>query len=405
MENKINNFKHQEKVDNKKLHIISVVSFLMGFASALLSYVVSSYLKEVLGTDNIGVVYIITYLIVLLLLLNLHKVVRVSGKSFVLQLSLILKIISVVGLLLMPMSIVGIWFLVLYIISGIMAWTSLDGILESFSDDRRSGRIRGAHLAIINAGFLMGPLLSSQILEKYGFSGLFVTSLLVYSLIFIIAMINIRKTNHKFKKDINISNLLKKVFRRKNIMKVYYISFTLEFFYALMVIYVPLYLLDKGFSWDQLGMAFTIMLVPFVLIQYPMGIIADKKTGEKEFLLFSFFILGISTLIFYFTHSSNILVWTTILLLGRIGAALVEILRESYFYKRIDGNDVDVIDFFRTAKPVAYIVAASLSTILLVFFSVKSIFLLVSLVAFSAIYPTFKLVDSKTEKDITKEFN
>ena len=400
MKNKINNFKHKEKVDNKKLHIISVISFLMGFASALLSYVISSYLKEALGTNNIGIVYVATYLVVLLLLLNLHKIVRITGKSFVLQSSFVLKIISIVGLLLAPISFIGIGFLILYTVSGILAWVSLDGILESFSDDKRSGRIRGSHLAIINAGFLMGPLLSSQILEKYGFNGIFLMSLLVYCLIFIIAMINIRTTNHKFKKKIDISNMLKKVYKRKNIMKVYYISFTLEFFYALMVIYAPLYLLGKGFTWDQLGMAFTVMLIPFVLVQYPVGIIADKKTGEKEFLVFSFFILGIATLAFYFTDSANILVWTTILLLSRIGAALVEILRESYFYKRIDGNDVEIIDFFRTAKPVAYILATSLSTILLIFFPIRSIFLLISIVTLSAIYPTFKLVDSKSEKDI-----
>ncbi len=399
MKSKINNFNHKEKVDNKKLHIISSISFLMGFASALLAYVISSYLKEALGTNNVGMVYVVTYLIVLLLLLNLHKIVRITGKSFVLQMSFILRIISIVGLLLVPISFVGIGFLILYAVSGILAWTALDGILESFSDDRRSGRIRGAHLAIINAGFLMGPLLSSQILEKYGFDGIFLASFLVYILIFIIAMTNIRQTNHKFKKKIDIPSLLKKVYKRKNIMKVYYISFTLEFFYALMVIYTPLYLLEKGFSWDQLGMAFTIMLIPFVLIQYPMGIIADKKTGEKEFLVFSFFILGIATLVFYFTNSSNIMVWTTILLLGRIGAALVEILRESYFYKRIDGNDVEIIDFFKTAKPVAYILATSLSTILLLFFSVKAIFLLVSIIVFSAIYPAFKLADSKSEKE------
>ena len=182
-------------------------------------------------------------------------------------------------------------------------------------------------------------------------------------------------------------------------MRIYYVSFALEFFYALMTIYVPLYLLEKGFTWDELGMAFTLMLVPFVLVQYPMGLIADKKTGEKEFLLFSFFILGISTLMFYFSESPDIMVWATILILGRIGAALVELLRESYFFKRIDGNDVDVMDFFGTARPVAYIVATSISSALLLFFSVKWIFLVVAVVCFSAIYPTFRLADNKSEKD------
>lgn len=403
MTKKINQFIHKEKVDYKKIHIIDIVSFLMGFSGSLLAYVVSTYLKEILGTDNIGFVYIIAYSIVLILLLNLHKLVRIFGKSFVVQSAFVLKIVAIGGLMFFQFSPVSLGFFMLYMIAGVIAWASMDGIMESFSSDKESGRIRGAHLAIANAGFLMGPLLSSQLLEKYGFNAVFLLAFIVYAIILVVTMLNIRKTNHQFKEKIGTRELLKKVSKRRNIMKVYYLSFVLEFFYALMIIYVPLYLLQRGFTWDQLGIAFTIMLVPFVLIQYPIGILADKKTGEKEFLLFSFLILGISTLIFYFTDSPDILVWTTVLLLGRIGAALVEILRESYFYKRIDGDDIDVIDFFKTAKPVAYIVATALSSILLFFFSTKSVFLLVALVSFSAIYPTYKLMDNKSEEEVLSE--
>jgi len=392
-------FGHEEKIDRKRVHLINITSFLMGFNASLLAYVMSYYLKEVFGTDNIGVIYLLSYLVILLILLHVHKIIYYFGKSFVLHVSIFLKTLAVAGLLIFPVSVAGIPFFVLYIVTGTLAWTALGAILESFSLDRESGRIRGMHLTIMNAGYLMGPLLATQLLGDYGFNGVFMLSFLVYSVIFIFTLLFIRKTNHKFKKKINAMDMLKKVIKRKNIMRIYYVSFALEFFYALMTIYVPLYLLEKGFTWDELGMAFTLMLVPFVLVQYPMGLIADKKTGEKEFLLFSFFILGISTLMFYFSESPDIMVWATILILGRIGAALVELLRESYFFKRIDGNDVDVMDFFGTARPVAYIVATSISSVLLLFFSVKWIFLVVAVVCFSAIYPTFRLADNKSEKD------
>jgi MFS family permease len=400
---KINNFNHSEKIDRKKVYFIDMVSFLLGFAAALFAYVISSYYKEVLGTDNVGIIYLFAYLVVLFLLLNLHKIIYIFGKSFVLHVSILLKVIAVIGLIMVPVSFTGIWFLILFTVAGTLSWTVLSAILESFSADGESGRIRGAHLSISNAGFLLGPLLSSQLLGKYGFNGVFFVALIVYIVVLIVSLVYIRKTNHKFRQKINAMEVLKKVYKRNDILKIYYVSFVLEFFYALMIIYAPLYLLEKGFSWDQLGVAFTIMLIPFVLVQYPIGLLADKKTGEKEFLLFSFFILGFSTLIFYFTDSKDIMVWTTILLLGRIGAALVEILRESYFFKRIDGNDVDIIDFFGTSRPVAFIVATAISSLMLLFASTKEIFLLVAIVCFSAIYPTFKLADNKSEKDLKKE--
>jgi MFS family permease len=372
----------------------------MGFAGALLGYVLSTYISEILGTDNVGLVYLFSYAIVLFLLLNLHKIVRVFGKSFILQSSFVFKIIAVTGLLLMPFSSVGMWFLILYIISGTLSWTAIDGITESFSSDSESGRIRGSHLAIMNAGILMAPLLASQLLDKYGFQGIFLASFLTNSLLLVIAMLGIRRTNHKFKKNINVKKLIQKFSKRKNIMRIYYVSFALDFFYAVMVIYAPLYLLSRGFTWDQLGWVFTIMLVPFVLIQYPMGILADKRTGEREFLMFSFLILGISTIMFFISDSSSIMVWTMILVLGRIGAALAEILKESYFYKRIDGNDVDIIDFFKTSGPVAYIAATAISGIILTFLSINFIFLVLAIICFSAFYPTFRLVDNRSEKDV-----
>ena len=391
-------FRHKEKIDRKKVHLINITSFLMGFVASLLAYVMSFYLKEVMETDNVGVIYLLSHLIILLVLLHLHKIIYFFGKTAILHIVIFFKIISVVGLLAFPISFAGLWFMVLYIVVGTLSWTVLSSILESFSIDNESGRIRGVHLTVTNAGYLMGPLLSTQLLGKYGFEGIFFLSLVIYILMFVFNLVYIRRTNHKFRRKINATALIKKVYKRKNIMRIYYVSFALEFFYALMIIYVPLYLLEKGFSWDQLGVAFTLMLIPFVLVQYPMGLIADKKTGEKEFLLFSFFILGLSTLMFYFSDSKDIMVWATILVLGRIGAALVEILRESYFFKRIDGNDVDIVDFFGTSKPVAYIAATAISSLMLLFFEINSVFILVSIVCFSAIYPTFKLADNAVEK-------
>ena len=350
-----------------------------------------------------GIFYLLSYVIVLIILLNLHKLVKEFGKVFVFYLAFILKLTAITALILLPFSVWGIVSLILYIIAGVLVWVSLDAILESSSEDRSSGKIRGINLTIMNAGFILGPLISSKILEEIGFTGIFFVSLIIHSIVFSVGLISLKRTNYKFRSKLGVKDLIKKVIQRKNVMRIYYISFTLDFFYALMLIFTPLYLLDLGYSWHQLGVAFTIMLIPFVLIQYPMGILADKKTGEKEFLILAIFIMGISTLIFYRVSSPDIVVWTLILLATRIGAALIEILRDSYFYKRIDGHDVDIIDFFRTSRPVAYIAAAILSSLTLFFFPMKAIFLLVSIVVFSALYPAFQLADKASEEEMNNK--
>jgi MFS family permease len=290
-----------------------------------------------------------------------------------------------------------------YIIVMNLAWVALDIILESHSEDKRSGRIRGLHLTILNAGILLGPFLSTRLLSKFGFDGLFFAAMVMYMVVFIVGLVGLRGASHRFHQKLTISDLVKKIFVNRDVMKIYAVSLALEFFYALVIVYTPLYLLDRGLSWNQIGIIFTIMLIPFVLLQYPLGMLADKKLGEKEMLVTGLIIMGFSAGSIFFITSNAVWVWGAVLFATRIGAAVIEILRDSYFYKKIDGRDMDVISFFRTAGSIGYISATAISALLLIVFPMKYVFLLVAIAVLAGLYPALKLVDNKCEKEIDAE--
>jgi hypothetical protein len=63
---------------------------------------------------------------------------------------------------------------------------------------------------------------------------------------------------------------------------------------------------------------------------------------------------------------------------------------------------MDVISFFRTSRSVAYIASTALSAIFLFFFSLKIVFLLVTLIVLLALYPAFTLVDNDPEMELEK---
>jgi MFS family permease len=284
-----------------------------------------------------------------------------------------------------------------------MEWVSLDVILESYSSDNTSGRIRGKFLTIMNFGYLLGPFLSTRILDKFNFQGVFLLLFFINIIILYFSLAKIRKVNHEFVGNVTVKDIVNKVIKRKNILRIYYVSFILELFYALTVIYTPIYMLDLGMSWNEIGIVLTIMLLPFIFVQYPMGVLADKKFGEKEFIILSLFIMSAATAGIYFINSKSVLIWSLVLLATRIGAALIEVLRDSYFYKRIDGRDVDVINFFRTAQSFGYIIATICSTFILLIFSVKAVFIFIAIMVFSALVPAFFLVDNKCEREIALE--
>jgi MFS family permease len=78
------------------------------------------------------------------------------------------------------------------------------------------------------------------------------------------------------------------------------------------------------------------MLLPFVFVQFPLGRLADKKWGEKEILSLGFIIVAIATGLISFISGGSMILWMTILFITRIGAATIEIMCDTYFFKKVD---------------------------------------------------------------------
>lgn len=389
---------HVEKFNSKKVKLINFISFLFGFSYAVYVYILSFYFKESTGIENVGVFYLLSYILVLFSFLYLHKLIEKAGKTSSLYLLFALKALLAMFLAFLSPS----WFtailMIAYIVVGSASWVVIDIVLESFSVDKMSGRIRGLYLTILNTGFLFGPFLSTQLLGKYGFERVFALVFLIDFVVLLISLMGIEKVNHEKRRTSTIIGTLKRVIKRKDILRDYYISFALDFFYAGMIIYTPIYLHSMGVGVKEIGIIFTIMLVPFVVFQYPAGLLADKKTGEKNLLIFALFVMGMSVLSIVFFSSVSIVLWGVVLFCTRIGAALLEILRDSYFYKRIDGDDVDLIDFFRTTRPVAYIVFAVISGIMLSFLPIKSVFILIGLIVLLGLWPAYHLTNNTPKR-------
>ncbi|HEX7586017.1 MAG TPA: hypothetical protein VF390_00045, partial [Patescibacteria group bacterium] len=113
---------HEEQLDKKKIKLISFISFLFGFSQAILLYIMSFYFKSATGSENVGIFYTISYIVVLIILLNLHKVVRRIGKSKVFLFSLLAKIVLIFFLTLLPPSFLSLLLLMGYIIFSGLEW-------------------------------------------------------------------------------------------------------------------------------------------------------------------------------------------------------------------------------------------------------------------------------------------
>ncbi len=190
--------------------------------------------------------------------------------------------------------------------------------------------------------------------------------------------------------------VVKNSWKNKNLRGIFFVALLLQLFYSTAVVYVPVYLHQTiGLGWESLGLIFSIMLVPFLLFEIPAGYVADKYIGEKEILFSGFIILTISLFLFFYLKTNSFWVWATVLFVSRIGAALIEAMRESYFFKLVDAKDVSYINIFRTASPLGYILGPGLAMLILAFFPLNFLFLIVSFIMLAGLLFVFNLKDSR----------
>lgn len=121
------------------------------------------------------------------------------------------------------------------------------------------------------------------------------------------------------------------------------------------------------------------MLLPFLLFELPAGILSDKKIGEKEILVVGFVIMSVSTFIIPTLSAPIFWIWTVILFATRIGAALVEISSESYFFKHVKEEDTGLISLFRMTRPLSYVIAPLFALPVIYFFSYSTSFYFLAL--------------------------
>lgn len=169
-------------------------------------------------------------------------------------------------------------------------------------------------------------------------------------------------------------------------------NLVLQLFYHLAPLYIPLYLHSVlGIAWSELGWMFMVMLLPFVLLEYPAGYIADRWLGDKELLTIGFIIIGVAFgALGFVTSTTPLYVIVLILVTSRIGAALVEAMVEGHFFRRVSAEDVNTVSVYRMARPLSALIAPVTASIVLVMtesyfvFFVTSALVLIALGVLSA---------------------
>ncbi len=386
---------------SKNISLLHVIGFFFAATMALSAYVGSSYLSPLIGERVVGYVYAVAALVTIPLMSMLPRILTKLG---VRHLSALLSIATVTTLLILYGSsspLFSVLAFIAFYALGIIMMFSLDLRLEQLSVDTKTGRIRGLYLTVVNTAWLLSPFLAG-ILAAQSVSLVYLAAASTALLAAITAVWNATRSKEE-RLPLHTPSLMRagvSIIRgrrghTRNVYNALLLDLILNVFYAIMVIYIPLHLRSLGFSWEQLGIIFTVMLTPFVLFQYVLGRLADRYTGEQEFMVAGLLMMSFASFLVWFTNSSHMLIWMGILLLSRVGASFLEVMKESYLFKHVNGNDAAIIALSRNMMPLSYVIAPLLAALVLTFTLIPSLFFMLGVVLFVSIRFALSLTDTR----------
>ncbi|MFA7216369.1 MAG: MFS transporter [Candidatus Paceibacterota bacterium] len=381
---------------SKLLNVIFICQIFLSFHYYLIIYINSSFLDQFFTETQISSLYIIGSVLSIFVLLNISKLLKKIGNYKTTLYGIALEMISILGLTLSSNPfLIALYFTITQIVNLTILF-NLDIFLESLSTkEEDTGSIRSIYLTVSNITLVIAPTIASFLIIQDTYWRVYATSFLFIIPLYIFIKRYFKDYKDTTEKHIKIRETIKEYLREKKLYNIFIIYFLLQFFYAFMVVYTPIYLRNIGFAWSEIGIMFTIMLLPFVIFQIPVGNLADNKYGEKEFMTIGLIIIGLATMSMGFITTQSFIIWTSLLFMSRVGASILEITADSYFFKQVNQEKTNLIGFYRIARPLSFVVAPIVTTIASQFIPLQYTFLVMGAFMIIGVKYSLSIIDSR----------
>lgn len=370
------------------LRSIFFASFLFFAHLSVVMYINSTVLGQLLSATMVSVCYVLGAAGSIILFFVLPIIVRRVGLVKTAVSIFLLLALALFSLSHTTTALFVVLF-VLYTALTSTVWYCNDLFVAHYSHHRTAGHIRGGYLTLNNTAIAIMPVVAGFAVERHGLHSVYSIGAMLLLLAACIILYSQRKFSDKIYHSTTIPAAWEIVRHSPSLRRVTAINFLLQFFYVWMTIFAPLYLsLILHFSWEAIGIMFSCMLTAFILLQYPIGRLADH-IGEKMLLIVGFSIATISTLAFAVLEKGphSIVMYGLILFCTRVGICMVEVLSETYFFKQITDQDEGVISIYRMMTPIAYILGPLIGWYIIAKSSYSFLFICLSFVLlFGTIY-------------------
>lgn len=364
--------------NNFKLAIVRFV-FSIGTASAAMAW--SLYMHH-LGFSNSAVGYIMGGVVLFSFFLSFASVPLLEFLQVrrVFVLSILLYIVAYVAI---ALSIDKTLFIVLTYVLGAAVVFRVEsfGILFRDSTSRKKLPQReGLLFAFANIGWFIAPPFAGVLLVRFGFPAVFLFAALAFFVALLMFLSNGVWRTQKIHKSIH-SNVFANIAhytRQKGLGYPYLVRFGYNAIGAFALIYLPIFLVERGVSPVYIGVALGFMSLTHAVFDYQVSRIAERR-GFKLLLISGFLFTAVILTIAGFIQNGYVLL-AFVPLLG-IATLFIESLQDTFFFTFVHRHEDEerLYPTYNTAGQIGGFVGKALTATVLLFASERFAFLFIAL--------------------------
>jgi len=354
-------FKTPSKHVNAK--IFSTLALLLGIAnSSFITFFPIILYSKLSNASLTGIYYSLIAIIALLASILSTYIFRKFSKNLIIKISLLTAYIIILLMtfaenifLLSSLDIIRTTCIIFIAIS-------ISLFLRDFSTQNNIAENEGSLYFHINIGWLIGPIIGGFAAKNFGNESIYLVSGFFYFLTFLVFLYqdniiknkNLAQKNNHIEGNKELIQVIKSYFKNKEFIKIFLISSGLNFWWAVSLVYIPINIIKMNYSQEIVGLIISGSIIPLILLEPFVGKHANKN-GVKKYIFTGFFILSIITASYIFFKSIPIIV-LILFMLSNIGAAFIEPLKETYFFKVAKKYEIEeYFGIYNTANPLANI--------------------------------------------------
>ncbi len=262
------------------------------------------------------------------------------------------------------------------------AFTLVNMLLPLFISDFAKGvgmeKLNARYLLWTNIGALIAPMFAMTVVAW--FSGNYRIPLLAAGMVYFSGLLFFKHfgivQEDKVVKKVNVRRTLRALrinalafFKQSGMMRAYTVNFGYYALRAMRLLYVPIVVIENGFSSETLGIVLSLGIIPYIVIESFIGKLI-KKYGVKIWLKLGFLSFAAFSILATFVTGYALL---AIFVLWQISGAFMEAAHDLLFFNNMPkAQQPRFYGVFRTSVNFPYIIAPIFGAICIAVFNSTS---------------------------------